>query len=150
MKSWVPHIMAFIVPRQIVTLGNPANRAADSCESLGARIKKLIKHLSCRRLARSDTTGAPLEHAHTSTRDGKKKAWTQVLTKGYIQQVFSRVCVGASSLYGPENKPYLQRADALLLAAGRIGKRRDEPKPNPLRNIRARMEREMEREMNNN
>ena len=47
--TWVPHIMLFIVPRQMVTLGDPARRSCDACESFGAMVKKLIKFATCRR-----------------------------------------------------------------------------------------------------
>ena len=132
--------MLFIVSQQILPLGNPANRSADSCESLGARFKKLIKNLTCRRRCRTDAEGAPVDHVHTKTRDGKKTAWTQALTKGFLQQAFGRVCVSAANLYGSKNAPYLQRSDARLLSAGRLAKGRDEVKRAPARNIRARLE----------
>ena len=44
MKTWVPHILLFIVPRQMVLLGDPAKRACDATESFGALVKKVIKH----------------------------------------------------------------------------------------------------------
>ena len=49
-RSWVEHILMFVVPRQIVELGDPSRRSCDACESLGARFKKVIKHLTCRRV----------------------------------------------------------------------------------------------------
>ena len=33
LMSWVPHVACFIVPRQIVLLGDPSRRSADACES---------------------------------------------------------------------------------------------------------------------
>ena len=139
-QSWVPHIMLFIVSQQFLELGNPTNRSADACESLGARLKKIIKHLTCRRRCTTDAQGAPVEHIHKATREGKKLRWTQTLTTGYIKQAFSRACVSVANLYGPENAPFMQRADARLLASGRFKKARDEEKPPPPRNIRARMD----------
>ena len=47
--TWVPHILLFIVPRQMVSLGDPTRRSCDACESFGAMVKKLIKHSTCRR-----------------------------------------------------------------------------------------------------
>lgn len=47
--TWVPHILLFIVPRQMVSLGDPARRSCDACESFGAMVKKIIKHATCRR-----------------------------------------------------------------------------------------------------
>ena len=37
LRSWVPHIMVFIVPQQILRLGDPAKRSCDACESFGAK-----------------------------------------------------------------------------------------------------------------
>ena len=95
MMSWVPHILVFIVPRQILELGEPARRSCDSCESFGAMAKKVIKHLTCRR--------------DTSAR----------FTKGYVQQCFERLCLRHGLIHGAENGPYLQRADARLLSHGK-------------------------------
>ena len=47
--TWVPHILLFIVPRQMVSLGDPSRRSCDACESFGAMVKKIIKHATCRR-----------------------------------------------------------------------------------------------------
>ena len=44
-KIWVPHIACNIVTRQIVFMGDPPRRSADLCESFGAMIKDVIKHL---------------------------------------------------------------------------------------------------------
>eukprot|EP00965_Chrysotila_dentata_P123635 4087284-Pleurochrysis_carterae.AAC.1 len=52
LQSWVPHIAVFIVPRQTLLLGDPSRRSCDACESLGAVLKKKIKHLTCRRRIR--------------------------------------------------------------------------------------------------
>ena len=48
-----PHILLFIVPRQMLELGDPARRSCDSCESFGAMLKKIIKHSTCRRRLRT-------------------------------------------------------------------------------------------------
>ena len=145
-KSWVPHIMVFVAPRLVLTLGAPAKRSADACESFGARLKKLIKHLTCRRRCRVDAVGVPEEHIHSSTRDGVKKKWTQALQVGYIQQAFSRACVSVANLYTAESRLFLQREDARQISIGRAGKRRDE-QPAPARNVRVQMERDIAREM---
>ena len=55
--TWVPHILLFIVPRQMVSLGDPARRSCDACESFGAMVKKIIKHATCRR--RTGTVRSP-------------------------------------------------------------------------------------------
>ena len=110
--GWVPHVMCFIVPRQIVPLGDPARRSCDACESFGAVLKKFIRHLSCRRRV---TVNA---HAHRSS-DGKK-LWAQTFKRGYVEQVFRRACVRSELIHGSKNEPYLQRADARLLCNGKV------------------------------
>ena len=92
------------------------NRSADSCESFGARLKKVIKHLTCRRRCRSDADGAPMQHEHKRTVGEDKKVWTQAFTKGYIGTAFTRVCVSTANLYTKESAPYQQREDARMLA----------------------------------
>jgi hypothetical protein len=96
MASWVPHIACNIVPQQIVELGDPSRRAADACESFGACAKKVIKHLTCRRMVRAG------------------------FSRGYVEQAFRRLVVRASLIHGPENDEYLLRRDARLLGAGRV------------------------------
>ena len=113
MRTWVPHIALFIVPRQMVELGDPARRAADACESFGAMVKKIIKHLTCRRTA---VEGSTAHHV------GGVERWRQTFRRGFIQQAFERVCVRAELRLGEGNAPYLQRADVLgLQATGRAG-----------------------------
>ena len=107
MLSWVPHIALFIVPRQMVLLGDPTRRSCDACESWGAMIKKLIKFTTCRRRTTATGTG----HVH-----GESK-WTQHLIVGFVQQAFSRACVRESLQHGPENAPFMQRTDAQRKAA---------------------------------
>ena len=97
MNSWVPHIACFIVPRQIIQLGDPSRRAADACESYGSVCKKTIKFLTCRR--------------HVSTKFGK----------GYLEQAFSRLAVRSGLLHGPANQPFMQRSDHALVGTGRKG-----------------------------
>ena len=108
LQSWVPHISCFVVPRQIRTLGDPASRAADACESYGSMVKKIIKHNTCRR--RVNRTGVPAKR-------GEKK-WNQVFTRGYIEQAFRKCCVRESLLHGEANAPFLQRADWKLKQKG--------------------------------
>ena len=52
--TWVPHILLFIVPRQMVSLGDPSRRSCDACESFGAMVKKIIKHATLLAAAASD------------------------------------------------------------------------------------------------
>ena len=106
MASWVFHIGAFIVPRQMVELGDPARRSADACESFGAMLKKLIKHATCRRRRTVDASGAK----SLTGGEGSQQLWKTAFIVGYIQQAFSRACVRESLQHGPENAPFLQRA----------------------------------------
>ena len=108
LASWVPHIMVFIVPRQVVALGNPAKRSCDACESIGSTIKHIIKDLTCRR-----------RHGNTVNHTRGENLWRQSFNKGYIQQAFERVSVRHRLLRGEENQPFLQRQDARLLGQGR-------------------------------
>ena len=90
-------------------LGDAAKRSADACESFGALVKKLIKHNTCRRRIKPNTSTA---HQHGDRR------WQQTFTRGYLEQVFRRVCVKEKLLHGEANKPYLQRADWKLKKKG--------------------------------
>ena len=76
LAGWVPHVLVFIVPRQIVPLGDPSKRSCDACESLGAKIKKIIRNNTCRRRPTGTT-----KHAHRSA-DGKR-LWLSTFTRGY-------------------------------------------------------------------
>ena len=96
MASWVPHIACNIAPRQIVDLGDPTKRAADACESFGASAKTIIKRTTCRRQIVAGKFG-----------------------RGYVEQAFRRLSVRAGLIHGPENAPFLQRADARLIGVGR-------------------------------
>jgi len=113
MQTWVPHILVFIVPRQMVLLGDPTRRSCDACESFGAMVKKLIKHTTCRRRV----CGAQ-KMQHVSSADSTKR-WQQTFNRGYVEQAFRRVTVRESLQHGPENADFLQRADACRTAKGK-------------------------------
>ena len=119
MHSWVPHIACNIVPRQIVSLGDPSRRSADACESFGACAKRLIKHVTCRR------------------------ALSAKYTRGYIEQAFRRVVVRAGLIHGEANAPFLQRQDAKLLDAGRVSAAHSSAQ-GPHITIRVKVEQELE------
>ena len=121
MQTWVFHILCFIVPRQILELGDPARRSCDACESFGAMFKKIIKHLTCRRnISRGST--------HTS-RKTKDKQWRQTFNKSYLQQSFERVAVRETLIHGEANEPYLQREDNCLLTHGAATKKDEKSGP---------------------
>ena len=94
MASWVPHIASWIVPRQIVELGDPSRRAADACESYGACCKFVVKHLT------------------------RRRTMSPSYSRGWIAQAFRRLSVRSNLLEGPENAPYTLRQDHKLLATG--------------------------------
>jgi hypothetical protein len=119
LSGWVPHVLVFIVPRQILSLGDPAKRSCDACESLGATIKCIIRHTTCRRRSSRGKT------AHVS-RDGKK-LWYSTFSRGYVEQAFRRVCVRANLIHGDANARYLQKADCSLLNQGRVANTNAEP-----------------------
>jgi hypothetical protein len=116
LQSWVPHVAQFIVPRQMVELGDPARRAADACESFGAMFKKLIKHSTCRRrmMGTEKTT-----HKSKATNQSSRARWQQTFNRGYIQQAFTRACVRESLQHGEENAPFRQRADVRRTSTGK-------------------------------
>lgn len=116
LQSWVPHISCFVVPQQILLLGDPSRRAADACESFGAVVKHIIKRLTCRRRTRGAEAPEAVSAQHHHHRNGK--TWRQSFSRGYIEQTFRRVCVRESLLHGEGNAPFLQRADWKLLRKG--------------------------------
>ena len=118
LAAWVLHVLCFIVPRQIVELGDPTRRSCDACESFGAVLKKLIKHATCRR-----RTSATQVFGHRSANG--RKLWTQTFKRGYIEQSFKRVCVRQELLHGEANIPFLQRADYDLKDKGRAKRDKD-------------------------
>ena len=111
----MPHVTCFIVPRQILRLGDPARRSCDAFESFGAWLKKTIKERTCRRRLRS----AP------STHTSGELTWLQHFRRGYIQQAFTRAVVAEKLGHGQENQPYLQRADYQRLKHGKTTKKYD-------------------------
>ena len=114
--TWVPHILVFIVPRQMVELGDPARRSCDACESFGAMTKKLIKHATCRRRIKGTEQTTHTSHSGSCA----TRRWKQTFNVGYIQQAFTRACVRESLQHGEENRPYLQRADARRTSIGKV------------------------------
>ena len=109
--TWVPHIACNIVTRQILSMGDPSRRSADSCESFGAMVKKVIKHLTCRR--RRLAPGQAVRHHRGS------KLWSQTFKRGYVEQCFRRTCVRTTLLHGEENEPYLEASHWKLKQTGR-------------------------------
>eukprot|EP00965_Chrysotila_dentata_P117360 3878902-Pleurochrysis_carterae.AAC.4 len=42
LAGWVLHVLCFVVPRQILTLGDPSRQSCDASESFGAIVEKII------------------------------------------------------------------------------------------------------------
>ena len=125
-RSWVEHILLFVVPRQIIELGDPTRRSCDACESLGARFKKLIKHLTCRRAVASGPKKRDLPgRAGSSTRQQALASWRQCFSVGYIEQAFKRLVVEQEIRHGEQNERYLQREDHLLRTQGLTGVKKE-------------------------
>ena len=80
LESWVPHVLCFVVPRQVVPLGDPSRRSCDACESFGAWLKKTIKEKTCRRKVKAE----PSNHVKKDANMGQKKSWFQHFRVGYI------------------------------------------------------------------
>ena len=114
--SWVPYILLFIVPRQMLMLGDPARRSCDACESFGAMLKKIIKHATCRRRLHGDKETT---HDRKATAKATAKRWTQTFKVGYIEQAFTRACVRESLRVAP------RCGERSLLAAGGCAAGRD-------------------------
>jgi hypothetical protein len=134
MKTWVPHVALYIVPLQCETLGDPARRSCDACESFGAMVKKLIKHSTCRRRV----TGEAVQHRPRLSGTASTRRWKQTFKVGYIQQAFTRACVRESLRHGKENEKYLLRVDAVRAATGAAGSKRkavDAAEVGPMRSI---------------
>ena len=132
-KTWVLHILIFIVPRQMLTLGDPTRRSCDACESFGAMVKKVIKHATCRRRVMGSVE---TEHGKWA-RDGSEQHWKQTFNVGFIEQAFRRVSVRESLQHGEANGPYLLRADARRTAVGKATKcgKFQRGTPMPMRSI---------------
>ena len=117
-RSWVEHILIFVLPRQVVELGDPCRRSCDACESLGARFKKVIKHLTCRRGLRAK-----------QTREAAADVWKNSFTVGWVEQAFKRVVVEETLMHGEENRPYWQREDLRLRTQGLKGVKKESKAP---------------------
>ena len=120
MRTWVPHILVYIRPRQMVELGDPMRRSCDACESFGAITKMLIKHATCRRRLR----GEEVEHEKKVSGTAATRRWKQTFSVGYIQQAFTRATVREALRHGKENEPYLLRIDAVRANTGVAGARK--------------------------
>ena len=120
--TWVPHIMCYIVPRQMVPLGDPSRRSCDACESFGAMLKKIIKHSTCRRKVKgTEETAHIQERAVPQDCQGPahRQRWKQTFNVGFIEQAFKRACVRESLQHGAANAAYKQRRDHRRTTCGK-------------------------------
>ena len=120
-------------PTRAKTLGDPARRSCDACESFGAMFKKLIKHSTVRRRLKGDE----MTHKSKATAQVSARRWKQTFNKGYIQQAFTRACVRESLQHGEDNRPYRQRKDVRRTSTGKASNCRKgaEESPAPMRAI---------------
>ena len=81
-------------------------------------VKKLIKHTTCRRRVLGTATS---EHGAARGTPSERR-WRQTFNRGFIEQAFRRACVRESLAHGPENEPFLQRADVRRTSTGRLTK----------------------------
>ena len=114
LDTWVPHICCYIVPRQMVELGDPSRRSCDACESFGAMVKKIIKHSTCRRKVKGTEQsehikGSAVRHGYEGPTN--RRRWKQTFNVGFIEQAFKRTCVRESLQHGEANAAYRQRRD---------------------------------------
>ena len=125
LQSWVPHVLCFIVPRQVLPLGDPTRRSCDACESFGAWLKRTIKEKTCRRPVKVEAT----LHVKLDAQKRETARWKQHFRRGYIEQAFTRGCVKSRLGWGEANMPYLQRDDWQRLRSGKTNKKYDRKLP---------------------
>ena len=81
-------------------------------------VKKLIKHTTCRR--RVLAADKFVTHGSKATATSTERRWKQTFKVSYIKQAFKRASVRESLQHGPENAPFLQRADAMRTTLGKL------------------------------
>ena len=119
LKSACPHILANIVPRQIVELGDPLKRGCDQSESVGANMKSTIH----RRVVRRTITKKATKHTRRSADGTIEKQWNQKALKiSRVMQAFRAECVRERILRDPSSAKFLQRKHVRLLKMGRVSK----------------------------
>ena len=117
--SACPHIMANIIPRQIIEMGDPLRRGCDQSESVGANMKSTIH----RRVTRKKITGKDTKHTRRDASGAITKQWTQKALKwSRVMQAFRSECVRERIVRDPGSKHLLQRQHHRLLNQGRVSK----------------------------
>ena len=82
-------------------------------------MKKIIKHLTCRRATRGAKQG---KGARTRA---SAASWKDSFTVGFVEQAFKRAVVEHDIRHGEENAPYLLREDITLREQGLTGVKKE-------------------------
>ena len=115
--SACPHILANVVPRQIVDLGDPLRRGCDQSEAVGANMKSTIH----RRVVRRTITNKSTKHTRRDAKGAIVKQWTQKALKvSRVMQAFRAECVRERILRDPGSAHLLQRKHCKLINMGRV------------------------------
>ena len=127
MKSACPHILANIIPRQFVEMGDALRRGCDQSEAVGANMKSTIH----RRVARNKIDGKVRTYTRRDANGVIKKQWKQNALKcSRVMQAFRSECVRERILRDPESAIFLQRKHHRLIGKGRVstvrGEKRDD------------------------
>ena len=116
LQSACPHIVANIIPRQIVEMGDPLKRGCDQSEGFGANLKSTIH----RRVSRNKITGKDVKHTRRDASGAVTKQWTQKALKvSRVMQAFRTECVCNRIVRDPGSAKYLLRKHHRLLGKGR-------------------------------
>ena len=119
LQSACPHVLANIVPRQMVEMGDPLRRGCDQSESIGANMKSTIH----RRVARNKIDGKERQHTRRNASGGIEKRWTQkALRVSRVMQAFRAECVRERIVRDPGSAHLLQRKHFRVLNHGRASK----------------------------
>lgn len=122
LQSACPHVLANIVTRQIVDMGDPLRRGCDQSESIGANMKSTIH----RRVARKTITGRASIHKKRSASGAIVKQWKQkALEQSRVMQAFcdESQCVRERILRNPDSARYLQAMSGSSEVGGRARRR---------------------------
>ena len=112
-------MLANVVPRQIVEMGDPLRRGCDQSEAVGANMKSTIH----RRVSRNKIDGKARKHTRRTAGGAVEKEWTQKALKvSRVMQAFRAECVRERIIRDPRSAEYLQRKHCRLLSQGRASK----------------------------
>ena len=116
-ESYLYHIGLCILPRQILTDGDPGSRACDVCEAAGAHVKYSLHNLCCKRKVSGTTK-------HSKSRDNAEcVSWEQSFTVSRVVQTFRRMVMRRKLIDDPTYAHLLQRQDVEVKKTGQASKR---------------------------